>query len=366
MNDLLGLSPTKALLLLLLCGLIGGLAGLLAILSCQYMLSFGGRDAKDKHGISVVESTRIGGVLIVMYLLLNLAFQTAALGIGVLNETTFVLLMGALPFFLIGLYEDLYGVLSARFRFLFMLATAALLLVTVPMLSLQPVGVELIDSVFLSHPVVALIFAVVCLAFLPNAFNTADGANGLVSGVSLLTILALAQIAPNELQSFLYSAAFGCLLFLIYNLATGRFFLGDGGAYFLGALIGLCLIVVSNTTDISVWYLLALIFYPVGDLLVSMTRRLAAGKSPFTPDNAHLHNLIFTYLNGSRVRAMQANTLTGLIVATLFCAMPIMVYQMGGASGHAGAWFFVYAGMWMLYGALWFWLNRKLCLLPEP
>ena len=72
MNDLLGLSPAKALLLLLLCGLIGGLAGLLAILSCQYMLSFGGRDAKDKHGISVVESTRIGGVLIVMYLLLNL------------------------------------------------------------------------------------------------------------------------------------------------------------------------------------------------------------------------------------------------------------------------------------------------------
>lgn len=76
--------------------------GLLAIFSCQYMLTFGGHDAKDKHGISVVESTRIGGVLIVMYLWLNLAFQTAALGVGVLNETTSAWLVGVLPFFLIG------------------------------------------------------------------------------------------------------------------------------------------------------------------------------------------------------------------------------------------------------------------------
>tara|TARA_B110000285_G_C15016895_1_gene559500 strand:- start:210 stop:455 length:246 start_codon:yes stop_codon:yes gene_type:complete len=70
------------------------------------------------------------------------------------------------------------------------------------MLSLQPVGVVLIDSVFLFLPVVALMFSVVCLAFSPNAFNTAEGANGLVSGVSLLTILALAQIAPNETHNF--------------------------------------------------------------------------------------------------------------------------------------------------------------------
>ncbi len=365
MNDLLGLTPAKAAGLLVISALLGGFAGLLAILGCHYLLTFGGQDDKDTHGISTVQSTRIGGVLIMIYLILHLVYQASVLGINAFNQSSSALLCGAVPFFLLGLYEDLQGALSARFRFICMLVAAALSMALIPMFNLQPVGVLIIDSVFLANPWVAMLFGIVCLAFLPNAFNTADGANGLVAGLSMITSLALAQISPADIQGFLYSLAVGCALFLMYNLSTGRFFLGDGGAYFLGALMGLSIIVVSNSTDVSVWYLLALIFYPVADLLVSMIRRIAAGRSPFVPDNNHLHNLIYVYLNRSQTYAVQANTLTGLSLTIAFCAIPFGAFQVWGASESSLFWLYIFAVMWLVYGLLWIFLSRHLCVLSE-
>ena len=83
----------------------------------------------------------------------------------------------------------------------------------------------------------------------PECFNTADGANGLVAGTSALAFVALISVAPHDLVPFLLAAVVGCLVFLVFNLISGRFFLGDGGAYFLGVLAGLSLVMVSNETD---------------------------------------------------------------------------------------------------------------------
>ena len=51
--------------------------------------------------------------------------------------------------------------------------------------------------------------------------------------------------------------------------------------------------------DVSVWWL-ALVFYPVADLLWSMARRLHKG-TPFAPDNQHFHTLLFTSIPASEV-----------------------------------------------------------------
>ena len=66
-TDRLGLTVTQAILAWGLVILIGGAAGLIAMLICNYMLSFGGADSANKHGISKVQATRLGGIAIVLH-----------------------------------------------------------------------------------------------------------------------------------------------------------------------------------------------------------------------------------------------------------------------------------------------------------
>ena len=167
-----------------------------------------------------------------------------------------------------------------------------------------------------------------------------------------------------ELMPFISAAFVGCLLFLVFNLISGRFFLGDGGAYFLGALCGLSMVVVSNTSDVSVWWLLSLVFYPVADLLWSMARRLRSGASPFAPDNQHYHNLLFAYLDSSDRSSTAANTLTGVMIAMLFSGVPAFLTLTGIWSAEAEVWLLWVCGQWLVYGASWKYLNDRLCVLP--
>ena len=363
-TDRLGLSIPQAVLAWGLVVLIGGAAGLLAMLICNYMLSFGGGDSASKHGISKVQATRLGGVAIVVYMVMHLGYQ-AYLGLymPLIEEA---LIMGAcFAFFVIGTYEDLSGLLSARIRFSMMLIAGLLTMYFAPGLVLQPVGILWVDLIVGSTPLVAGSFTALCVAFIPNAFNTADGANGLVAGVSACAFAALVIVAPPELVPFLLAALVGCLLFLVFNLVSGRFFLGDGGAYFLGALAGLSLVVVSNTSDVSVWWLLSFVFYPVADLIWSMGRRLRRGVSPLNPDNQHFHNVLFAYLDAGEQPSVRANTLPGVSIAFVFAGLPLALTMAGTWPVDADAWFLLVVGQWCVYAIGWKYLNDRLCVLPS-
>ena len=362
-TDRLGLTIPQAVLAWGLVVLIGGAAGLLAMLICNYMLSFGGSDSASKHGISKVQATRLGGVAIVAYMIMHLGYQAySGLYLPLIEEA---LIMGAcLAFFVIGIYEDLSGLLSARIRFSLMLIAGLLTVYFAPGLVLQPVGILWVDLIVGSTPLIAAFCTAVCVAFIPNAFNTADGANGLVAGVSACSFAALVSVAPPELVPFLLAALVGCLVFLVFNLVSGRFFLGDGGAYFLGALAGLSLVVVSNTSDVSVWWLLSFVFYPVADLIWSMGRRLRRGVSPLNPDNQHFHNVLFAYLDAGEQPSVRANTLTGVSIAFVFAGLPLALTMIGTWSVDSDAWFLWVVGQWCVYAIGWKYLNDRLCVLP--
>ena len=74
-TDRLGLSVSQAVFAWGLVVLIGGAAGLFSMLLCFYVLSFGGVDSANKHGISQVSATRVGGLAVVSYMLLHLGYQ---------------------------------------------------------------------------------------------------------------------------------------------------------------------------------------------------------------------------------------------------------------------------------------------------
>jgi UDP-N-acetylmuramyl pentapeptide phosphotransferase/UDP-N-acetylglucosamine-1-phosphate transferase len=363
-TDRLGLSVSQAVFAWGLVVLIGGVAGLVSMLLCFYVLSFGGVDSANKHGISQVSATRVGGLAIVSYMLMHLWYQGQLVIDSPLADENSITLI-CLSFFALGIFEDLRGNLSARSRFVAMLLVALVALVLSPSLVLQPVGIVWVDVILQASAVVALLFTAICMAFIPNAFNTADGANGLIAGTSLFALAGLATVADPALGPFLLAALVGCLVFLVFNLVSGRFFLGDGGAYFLGALCGLGFIKVSNSVDVAVWWLLALAFYPIADLIWSVGRRVFSGRSPFEPDNQHLHNLLFAWFNSGSMSSAAANSLTGVSIALLFSGLPVFIVWSGAWAVTSAVWLLWVFVQWCVYIFIWKYLSDKLCALPE-
>lgn len=148
---------------------------------------------------------------------------------------------------------------------------------------------------------IAIVFSVFGIVGVCNALNIIDGLNGLASGIAMIVLGAIAFVSKdiNELVFiFCILAISGTLGFFVLNFPFGKVFLGDGGSYFLGALIGLLLAVLSNN-GISAWFGLSIMIYPVWEVLYSIFRRKINGKKAMRPDSLHLHSLIFKILKNN-------------------------------------------------------------------
>jgi UDP-N-acetylmuramyl pentapeptide phosphotransferase/UDP-N-acetylglucosamine-1-phosphate transferase len=154
-----------------------------------------------------------------------------------------------------------------------------------------------VNPIWLSLPLTVL-----AVAGIANAVNIIDGFNGLASVVSICMLLSLGYVALQVNDMFVLVAALmvagATAGFLVWNYPVGLIFLGDGGAYFLGFMLGeLSILLVMRNPQVSTWYAALLLIYPVFETLFSIYRRLfLRGRSPGVPDGIHLHSLIFRRL----------------------------------------------------------------------
>lgn len=242
---------------------------------------------------------RIGGLAIIVGLLCAGAVMlyTAPLA----DESAFGLLMiAAIPAFLGGLTEDVTKKVGVVERLLLTMLSGAL--------AAWLLGAHLnrLDLPLLDAALAWLPFAVVFTAFavggISNALNIIDGYNGLASGSAVIALTALAYVAHAAGDGLVFSAALSLasalLGFLAWNWPRGKIFLGDGGAYLVGFLLAeLSILLVIRNPEVSVWFPLALLIYPVFETLYSIYRRKLKNKlSPGKPDNRHLHQLIHDQL----------------------------------------------------------------------
>lgn len=109
----------------------------------------------------------------------------------------------------------------------------------------------------------------------------------------------VAFILGDSLLWMLSFATIGSILgFFVWNYPRGLIFLGDGGAYLIGFLIGeISVLLVARHQEVSPWFPLLLVIYPVFETLFSIYRRkFIKGVSPGMPDALHLHTLVFRRL----------------------------------------------------------------------
>ena len=342
---LTGKDLVKLSVMLLLATIFFGLTGLVIMLFLQWITRQSyAQESVDKHGISQLSASRMGGVAIIVTTLALLAYGVYSgafeLGQGPLGVEGFVWL-AVIACMGLGLVEDLNNnYLSARFRLYALMAIFSLLLAFRPIVIPLGLGVWALD-ILLAIPFIGWLLTVIfCVGFI-NAVNMADGANGLMPGILTISF----GLFYTETGSLAFAALMtSCGLFTIFNVISGRLFLGDTGSYGFGAAIVLSSLILFRQGFFSAPFLAVLLAYPCIDFLMTLARRGWQGRSLFLPDNDHLHNKIHFHFQKRFRSATVANSLTGGVIVASSAGVAMM--------GSLFSWLPVTSELWALVFAL--------------
>jgi len=135
----------------------------------------------------------------------------------------------------------------------------------------------------------------VLLLLMANAVNLIDGQDGLAGGLGAIASVGLAAvIAANGADPVLALVVAGALVgFLAWNLPPARVFLGNGGAYGLGALLT---VLAAQVTIGHGWHGLLAAALCLGvfafELTFTVVRRLVGSQGLATGDRRHSYDLL--------------------------------------------------------------------------
>jgi UDP-GlcNAc:undecaprenyl-phosphate GlcNAc-1-phosphate transferase len=139
-------------------------------------------------------------------------------------------------------------------------------------------------------------FTVLFILGMVNSINFIDGLDGLSSGIGLIAALTLGLIslttavggdAGQPFVAVLCFALVGALAgFLRWNFFPATVFVGTSGVLFVGYT--LAILSILGTAKVAVAMLV--LGVPIIDTFWIIVRRVAARRSPFTPDRGHIHH----------------------------------------------------------------------------
>lgn len=241
---------------------------------------------------------RIGGAPLFLGLLSALAVTVALGGMDVAHATWIVLAI--LPVYLAGIAEDVTKKVGPLWRLLAAFASAGIGTWLFGGMLLR-LDLPMFDPLLASFPAIAFVLTLVAVGGVCHAMNIIDGYNGLSGVVAAMILGALAYVAWKVGDSELLAMAvltIGAIIgFLIWNYPRGLIFAGDGGAYLLGFMIAeISVLLVFRHPQVSPWFPLLLVGYPVWETLFSVYRRTRSGRSAGLPDALHMHQIIFRRL----------------------------------------------------------------------
>ena len=349
----------KLSVMMLLAVIFFGLAGLMIMILMQWITRQSyAQDTIDKHGISRISASRLGGAIIfASWLGLLLAgYFSDYFGdeLGGPSGPYWIgwIAVGSCTF--LGLAEDLRNnYLNPRFRLYAQLGIFVVTIGVWPLLIPTDFGVPILDGLMRLPLIGWLLSVTFCVGFV-NSINMADGANGLIAGV--ITI-AFSLFYANTGQ-FVYAAMMtACAVFTIFNVISGRLFLGDAGAYGLGSSIVISSLYLFQENIFSAAFLACLFSYPCIDFMMTLARRLRAGRSIYLPDNDHLHNRIHYHFQRWLPSKTLANSMTGGLIVASSSGVTLLGYIFQWWSVTSNLWIWLFSLQCVSYGVV-FYLTR--------
>jgi UDP-GlcNAc:undecaprenyl-phosphate GlcNAc-1-phosphate transferase len=176
-------------------------------------------------------------------------------------------------------------------------------------------------------------FSIAWIVGMMNSINFIDGLDGLSSGIGLIAavtlgLISMTQDVPQPFVAVLCFALAGALLgFLRWNFHPATIFAGTSGVMFLGYT--LALLSILGTAKVAVAMLV--LGVPIIDAFWIIVRRVASGRSPFSPDRGHLHHrLLDVGLSHRQTVLLIYAICVGLAILALVLNGAIQVYAFIG------------------------------------
>ena len=218
--------------------------------------------------------------------------------------------------FLIGFFSDLNFFKSINLRFYLQLISIVLFIYFSD-LYIQSIRIEFVDNL-LNNYIFKIFFTTFCVLILINGSNFLDGVNTLVIGYYTLVLYFISSIDSGITglvdDNFINLLIFSLLILFLLN-CFNLLLLGDNGSYLISVFVGIYLIdVANNSILISPYFVMNLLWYPAYETLFSIIRKVSTKKSPLSPDNLHLHQLIYIYLRDKITHKYYANSFSGVLI----------------------------------------------------
>jgi UDP-N-acetylmuramyl pentapeptide phosphotransferase/UDP-N-acetylglucosamine-1-phosphate transferase len=146
-----------------------------------------------------------------------------------------------------------------------------------------------------------LLFGVVWVVAVMNAYNFMDGIDGIAGGTAILNALFLAAlVGASGLGTGLAALAGAVAGFMLWNISPARIFLGDSGSHFVGFFLGAVALYTEPIGGPGVPYgpylafvAAAAVFTPfLFDTAFTLVRRASARKNIYSAHREHIYQRI--------------------------------------------------------------------------
>ena len=244
-----------------------------------------------------------GGLLIIIVTTVIFLWSFGILKVSIHPWELFVILFTFISFGLLGLYDDGKKLINGdhkiaffglRFRYklilqlILALVPATILYTNLGYSFLFIRGIGLTDIGLLYIPFAA--FTIVSFA---NAFNIADGLDGLASGLLLIALVSFLAISYSNVDQglgvFIAILMGSVAAFLYFNIYKARIWLGDVGSMSLGASLAIIGLLTGRTTAMVV--IGGVFILEVGSSLIQLLGKKFIGRKIFPVAPLHLYFL---------------------------------------------------------------------------
>jgi phospho-N-acetylmuramoyl-pentapeptide-transferase len=190
-----------------------------------------------------------GGILIILVVSVLTFWAYGILDVTIKTWEVIALMLAFIGFGLLGFYDDLKKLVGGqgaffglRFRHKFIIQwVLALVIASIMYFQLGFTFIFIKGFGLASLGFLFIPFAAFVIVSFANAFNIADGLDGLASGLLLICLAAFLAITSNQLDQPLgvfIAVLMGSVgAFLYFNIYKARIWLGDVGALSLGAVL---------------------------------------------------------------------------------------------------------------------------------
>ncbi|MDA7569910.1 undecaprenyl/decaprenyl-phosphate alpha-N-acetylglucosaminyl 1-phosphate transferase [Flavobacteriaceae bacterium] len=268
-------------------------------------------------------ATRTGGIGVFTTLLAISLFYYSQ-GIELFDYSLFIPLS---IMFIVGVYDDFYNA-DFKLKFLLQIIVAKILID-------QGFVISNYHGLFGLHEiprVLAQLTTVFVFLVVVNSINLIDGIDGLAITEVIKSIVII------EYFSFQFTSLAPLFIILIAGLIPlyyfnfkkkKKIFLGDGGSLLLGTIVAVYLFHVLSEDFMfaheakknKVVFAIIVLFYPLFDLLRVFIIRIKNNKSPFYPDQNHLHHKLVDFFNGNHLATLLSIQIISLILFLVLFAI---------------------------------------------